>query len=167
MGADANGLAYTFKITVATTWQNIAPLNSREFVAADAAFAYRRYQKEGVHRSYWTGVSKIERPDKGTLKKPLTDFITPLAGRYQTVFLKELVDDRPIDKKVVGTGPMILKDATQGQQASSTRIRITSTARCYWTASSTGSCRTSRPGSQRSVPGSWSTHTSSRVNRRT
>lgn len=115
-----DGLTYTFKIKPGIKWQNVAPLNGREFVAADAAFAYQRYQASGPHQSYWTEVSKIEAPDKGTLKitlkKALADFIVPLAGRYQTIFPKELVDDNSIDKKVVGTGPMILKEATQGQQ---------------------------------------------------
>jgi peptide/nickel transport system substrate-binding protein len=114
-----DGLVYTFKIRANARWHNLPPLNGRDFVAADAKSAYERYAKEGVHQSYWTELDKIETPDpktlKITIKKPLADFITPLAGRYQVIFAKELVDSGEIEKKVVGTGAMIFKEARQGQ----------------------------------------------------
>jgi peptide/nickel transport system substrate-binding protein len=114
-----DGTVYTFKIRPDAKWQNVAPLNGRPFVAADAAFAYQRYQTEGVHTSIWAEVAKIEAPDPSTLKitmkSPLADFINNLGGRYQTIFPKELVDDGTIEKRIVGTGPMIFKDA-QAQQ---------------------------------------------------
>jgi len=81
-----DGLTYTFKIRPGVKWHNIAPVNGRDFVAADAKIVYERYAAEGVHRSYWTESDKIETPDPATLritlKSPLADFITPLAGRY-------------------------------------------------------------------------------------
>jgi len=114
-----DGLTYTFKIKPGVKWQNIAPLNGRPFVAADAKFAYERYSREGVHKSYWVNVNSIEAVDdstlKITLKKATADFISPLAGRYQTIFPHELVDDGSITKRVIGTGPMILKEAVAGQ----------------------------------------------------
>src|SRR5262249_50339970 len=101
-------------------WQNLPPLNGRQFVAADAAFAYQRYQTEGVHQSLHSEVAKFEAPDAGTLKitlkKPLADYINNLGGRYQTIFPKELVDDGSIDKVVVGTSSMIMRDAKAQQQ---------------------------------------------------
>ena len=115
-----DGLVYSFKMTPNVKWQNVAPLNGRPFVAADAAFAYQRYQKEGVHTAIWSEVDKIEAPDattlKITLKKPLVDFINNLAGRYQTIFPKELVDDGSIEKKPIGTGPMIFQEAIATQR---------------------------------------------------
>jgi peptide/nickel transport system substrate-binding protein len=115
-----DGLTYTFKIRPGVKWHNVAPMNGRPFVAADAKFAYERYAKEGVHQSLWTELDKIEAPDeatlKFTLKRPLVDFITPLAGRYQTIFPKELVDSGEIEKKVVGTGAMVFKEAKTGQE---------------------------------------------------
>jgi peptide/nickel transport system substrate-binding protein len=111
-----DGLVHTFKIDPRAKWQNVQPLNGRQFVAADAKFAFERYQKEGVYKTYWVNVSKIEAPDAGTLKitlsKPVVDFVEPLAGRYQTIFPHETVDDGSIEKVVVGTGPLILKEAT-------------------------------------------------------
>lgn len=117
-----DGLVYTFKLRPGVKWQNVAPLSGRAFKAADAKFAYERYAAEGVHRSFWVQLNGIETPDDNTLKislkKPLADFINPLASRYQTIFPRETVDEGTVDKKVVGTGPMILKEATPGQRVS-------------------------------------------------
>jgi peptide/nickel transport system substrate-binding protein len=110
-----DGLVWTFHLAKNVKWQNIAPLNGRPFVAQDAKLAFERYKTTGVQKSYWTSVKQIDAPDAGTLKitltKPLVDFIVPLGSRYQTVFPPELVDNGTIAKEVVGTGPMILKEA--------------------------------------------------------
>ena len=115
-----DGMVYTFKIRPGVKWHNVAPMNGRAFVAADAKFVYERYAKEGVHQSLWTEMDKIEAPDDGTLKitmkRPLADFVANLAGRYQSLFARELVDNGEIDKKVVGTGAMIFKEARAGQE---------------------------------------------------
>ncbi|MGE0227702.1 MAG: ABC transporter substrate-binding protein [Dehalococcoidia bacterium] len=115
-----DGLVYTFKIRSGTKWQNLPPLNGRAFVADDAAFALGRYKTEGVHQSIHSEVDRFEAPDPATLKitmkKPLADYINNLGGRYQTIFPKELVDDGSIDRTVVGTGPMILREAKAQQQ---------------------------------------------------
>jgi len=115
-----DGMVYTFKIRPDVKWHNVPPLDGRQFVASDAAFAYERYSKQGVHTAIWSEVDKIEAPDdstlKITLKKPLVDFINNLAGRYQTIFPKELVDSGEIERRVVGTGPMIFQEAVPSQQ---------------------------------------------------
>ncbi|HRC62144.1 MAG TPA: ABC transporter substrate-binding protein [Dehalococcoidia bacterium] len=120
-----DGLIYTFKIRPNVKWQNVAPVNGRAFVAADAAYAYERYRKEGVHTAIWSDVDKIEATDASTLKitmkKPLVDFLNNLAGRYQTIFPKESVDDGSIEKKPIGTGPMIFQDAKAQQQVTLTK----------------------------------------------
>ncbi|MGE0229746.1 MAG: ABC transporter substrate-binding protein [Dehalococcoidia bacterium] len=113
-----DGMTVTFRLAKGVKWQNVAPLNGRDFVAADAKFAFERYQSTGVHKSYWTSVTSIEAVDAGTLKvnlaRPLVDFVIPLGSRYQTIFPRELVDSGSITKEVVGTGPMILKEAVTG-----------------------------------------------------
>ena len=58
---------------------------------------------------------------KVSLKKPTPEFEVPLAGRYQTIFPRELVDSGDIDKKVVGTGPMILKEALAADHVTLTK----------------------------------------------
>jgi peptide/nickel transport system substrate-binding protein len=116
-----DGLVQTFRLADGVKWQNVAPLNGRPFVAADAKFAFERYQSTGVHRSYWTSVTSIEAVDDKTLKitlsKPLVDFVIPLGSRYQTIFPRELVDDGSITTKAIGTGPMILKEAAAANHA--------------------------------------------------
>lgn len=117
-----DGMSYTFKLAPNVKWQNVAPLNGRPFTSADVKFAYERYQKEGVHRPYFTNVKSIEAPDASTVKitlnKPQPDFLVPLASRYLTMHAKEMVDSGEIDKKPVGTGPLIFKSASQGQGVS-------------------------------------------------
>jgi peptide/nickel transport system substrate-binding protein len=112
--ASPDGLTYTFKLKQGVKWQNVAPLNARAFTATDAKFAYERYKTEGVNTSYFTNVKSIDAVDDHTLRislnKPQPDFLIPIAGRYTTIFPKELVDDGTIAKRVIGTGPMILKD---------------------------------------------------------
>jgi len=123
--AAPDGQTYTFKIDPRAKFQNLPPLNGRQFVAEDAKFAFERYAKEGVHKSYWVNLSKIEAVDATTLKisltKPTPEFEVPLAGRYQTIFPRELVDNGEIDKKVVGTGAMILKEAIAADHVTLTK----------------------------------------------
>lgn len=120
-----DGLVATFKLQTGVKWQNIAPLNGRALVAEDIVFALQRYRTTGVHQSYYVTVDKIEAPDpstvKITLKKPTPEFEVPLGSRYQTIFPRELVDSGEIEKKVIGTGPMILKDAVAAQQVTLTK----------------------------------------------
>jgi peptide/nickel transport system substrate-binding protein len=114
-----DGLVWTFKVQQGVKWHNVPPLNGRDFVAADLKFAYERYKNEGVYKTYWVNVTSIEAPDPATLKvrlsKPVVDFLYPLAGRYQTVFPRELVEDGSIKTAIVGTGPLILREAVTGQ----------------------------------------------------
>lgn len=118
-----DGLTYTFKMHPGVKWHNVAPLNGRDFVAADVKYAYERYKNEGVYKTYWVNASSIEGPDPLTLRiklsKPIVDFVNPLAGRYQTIFPREIVDDGSIGKNVIGTGPFILREAI-----ASTRVRL-------------------------------------------
>ena len=110
-----DGLTFTFDITPGVTWQNVAPLNGRPFVAEDARYALERYSTDGVHKAYYLNVAGFEAVDDATFKinmaKPTADFLNPLASNKQTVFPRELVDDGSIGTVAVGTGPMILTGA--------------------------------------------------------
>ena len=110
-----DGLTFTFDITPGVTWQNVAPLNGRPFVAEDARYALERYSTDGVHKSYYLNVAGFEAVDDATFKinmaTPTADFLNPLASNKQTVFPRELVDDGTIGTEAVGTGPMILTGA--------------------------------------------------------
>jgi peptide/nickel transport system substrate-binding protein len=84
-------------------------------------FAYDTYRAGGPSTSYFLNVDKIEAPDGTTLtmtmKKPVADFLFPLAGRYLVIFPHETVDDGTIGTKAIGTGPMILKEAQSAGHA--------------------------------------------------
>ena len=125
-----DGLAVTFHLQKGVKWQNVAPLNGRDFVAADAKYALERYATTGIHKSYGTSVKSIEAVDATTLKvnltRPIIDFVIPLGSRYQTIFPRELVDNGTIAKEAVGTGPMILKEA-----AVSSHVRLDKNP-AYW-----------------------------------
>jgi peptide/nickel transport system substrate-binding protein len=116
-----DGITFTFKMTPGVKWQNVPPMNGRPFVASDVKFAYDTYRAGGPSTSYFLNVDKIEAPDDSTLtvkmKKPVADFLLPLAGRYLVIFPHELADDGSIGTKAIGTGPMILKDAQSGGHA--------------------------------------------------
>lgn len=113
-----DGLTFTFKMQDGIKWQNIAPLNGRPFVAADAAYALERYSKTGAHQQYYANVASFEVVDnltfKVNMKRPVVDFLNPLGSNKQTIFPKELVDDGTISKRGIGTGPMILKEMVPG-----------------------------------------------------
>ena len=113
-----DGATFTFQIRDDINWQNLPPLNGRKFIAGDAKYAHDRYAADGAHKSYWTNISSTETPDDTTYKINMGtvtgDFILPLAGRYQTIFLREFVDNGTIEQTAAGTGPMILTEVEQG-----------------------------------------------------
>ncbi|MDA1061534.1 MAG: ABC transporter substrate-binding protein, partial [Chloroflexi bacterium] len=115
-----DGLTFTFHMTPGVTWQNVAPLNGRPFVAEDARYALDRYATEGVHKAYYLNTSGFEAVDDATLKinmaRPTADFLNPLGSNKQTIFPRELVEDGTIATKAIGTGPMILTEATPAQR---------------------------------------------------
>lgn len=108
-----DGLTYTFKIQRGVKFQNLPPLNGREFVARDVVFAYEAYKSESVHTQLFEAVDRIEARDDYTavitLKRPSPDFHLGLSTAHISIFPHELVDSGEIDKKAIGTGPMILK----------------------------------------------------------
>ncbi len=109
-----DGMTFKFTLTPGVRWQNIAPLNGRAFVAEDVRVAYEAY-RTGAQASYFTNVDTIKAVDEATLtvtmKRPVADFVVPLAGRYLPIVPRELLDDGSIAKKAIGTGPMILDSA--------------------------------------------------------
>ena len=116
-----DGTVFSFQLRDDVKWQNLPPLNGRPLVAEDVRYAFDLYSQEGVHQSYWTNIGSIDAVDDQnltiTMSKVTADFILPLASRYQLIFPKELVDEGTIDKRVIGTGAMILDEASQGSHA--------------------------------------------------
>jgi peptide/nickel transport system substrate-binding protein len=109
---------WTFKLRKGVKWQNVAPLNGRELVAADIKYCYEQYAKEGVQSFTFQEIEGMETPDKYTvrihLKTPNTMFPQNLAEPGSTIFAREVLEeDGDLKKRMIGTGPYIIKEHTR------------------------------------------------------
>ena len=109
---------WTFKLRQGVKWQNVAPLNGRELVAADIKYCYEQYAKEGVQSFTFQEIEGMETPDKYTvrihLKTPNTMFPQNLAEPVSIIFPREVLEeDGDLKKRMIGTGPYILKEHTR------------------------------------------------------
>jgi peptide/nickel transport system substrate-binding protein len=109
---------WTFKIRQGVKWQNVAPLNGRELVAADVKYCYEAYAKEGVQSFTFREIEAMETPDKYTLrvhlKTPNVLFAHNVAEPVAVVFPREVLEeDGDLKKRMIGTGPYLLKEHTR------------------------------------------------------
>jgi ABC-type transport system substrate-binding protein len=109
---------WTFKLRKGVKWQNVAPLNGRELTAADVKSCYEAYAKEGVQAFTFQEIEGMETPDKHTLrihlKTPNTLFPQNLAEPVAVIFPREVLEeDGDLKKRMIGTGPYILKEHTR------------------------------------------------------
>jgi peptide/nickel transport system substrate-binding protein len=109
---------WTFKLRKGVKWQNVAPLNGRELTAADVKYCYEQYAKEGVQSFTFQEIEGMETPDKQTLrihlKTPNTLFPQNLAEPVAVIFSKEVLEeDGDLKKRMIGTGPFIMKEHTR------------------------------------------------------
>lgn len=109
---------YTFHLRQGVRWQNVPPLNGREFTAADVKSCFEAYQKEGVQAFTFSVIDGIETPDKYTarfiLREPFTQVLDTLAAPIAVVFPREVLEeDGDLKKRMIGTGPFILKEHTR------------------------------------------------------
>ncbi len=108
---------YTFTLRKGVKWQNIAPVNGREFVADDVVYSMKRYQeKDAVQSPVYAQIESITAPDKYTVVIKLKDAnawaLNELFGQQEVVVPQELVAENngTIPTKIIGTGPYLLKD---------------------------------------------------------
>jgi peptide/nickel transport system substrate-binding protein len=114
----ADQRVWTFKIRKGVKWQNVAPLNGRELTAADVKYCYEGYAKEGVQAFTFQEIEGMETPDKHTLrvhlKTPNTLFPQNLAEPIAVIWPREVLEeDGDLKKRMIGTGPYILKEHTR------------------------------------------------------
>ncbi len=107
---------YTVKLKKGIHWQNVAPVNGREFVAKDMKFCYEQYmQPNSVFYSSYSQIESIETPDNYTvvfhLKEPNGFFFAQLRQPAELIFPYDLPDRRNV---AIGTGPWILTRFTSG-----------------------------------------------------
>lgn len=111
----ADETTYIFKMRPGVRWQNLPPVNGREFVAEDVKYSFERQIETRINAIQLAGVEKIEAVDKATLKivrdKPDADALAGLAAYWNKVVAREAVELRGDLREGpnVGTGPFILE----------------------------------------------------------
>src|SRR5436309_135638 len=116
--ASSDHRVWTFKLRQGVKWQNLPPLNGRELTAADIKYCFEQYAKEGVQAFTFQGIEGMETPDKHTLrvhlKTPNTLFPQNVAEPVAVLFAREVLEeDGDLKKRLIGTGPYILKEHTR------------------------------------------------------
>ena len=109
---------WTFKLRQGVKWHNIPPLNGRELVAADIKYCFEAYAKEGVQSFTFREIEGMETPDKYTLRvhlhTPNVLFPQNVAESVTVIFSREVLEeDGDLKKRLIGTGPYILKEHTR------------------------------------------------------
>jgi peptide/nickel transport system substrate-binding protein len=107
-------LTYTFHLRRGVKWQNLPPLNGREFVADDVKFTLERMQGKVVNFLV-APIKTIDTPDKYTVRITLGErspsFLPNLGSTYAFMTPREVVEqDGNLKKTLIGTGPFILKE---------------------------------------------------------
>ena len=116
--ANSDSRVWTFKLRHGVKWQGVAPLNGRELVAADVKYCFEAYAKEGVQSFTFREIEGMETPDKYTLrihlKTPNVLFAHNLAEPIAVIFSREVLEeDGDLKKRMIGTGPYLLKEHTR------------------------------------------------------
>ena len=109
---------WTFKLRQGVKWHNVPPLNGRELVAADVKYCFEAYAKEGVQSFTFREIEGMETPDKYTLRvhlhTPNVLFPHNVAECVTVIFSREVLEeDGDLKKRLIGTGPYMLKEHTR------------------------------------------------------
>lgn len=113
-------LTYVFKIPQGIKFQNIDPVNGREFTSADIKYSIERQMTDDAgkfqHAYYFRNrIDTIETPDDYTVrfktKAPYAPFVSYIASPWTTMIAKEAVEKwGDLAEHAVGTGPFIFKN---------------------------------------------------------
>ncbi len=120
-----DGTEVVFRLRKGVQFQNVAPTMGREFTSEDAKLTFERYKSAGVQKDAFEFVTRVEAPDKYTLKvvlsKPFAGFVGSIAS-YSFIWPKELaIDDAERRKTAVGTGAFVLDKWTPKEGAQYSR----------------------------------------------
>ena len=100
---------YIFDMQRGAKWQNVAPVNGRDFTAEDVVFAYEntRGQEESNVRPELSQLDTIRAIDDHTLemitKEPSATFAAKVGGQNLWIYPREIADD--LKTTAIGTGP--------------------------------------------------------------
>jgi len=109
---------WTFKLRRGVRWHNLPPVKGRELTAADVKYCFEAYAKEGVQAFTFQEIEAMETPDSHTLRvhlrTPNALFAQNVAEPVAIVFAREVLEeDGDLKKRLIGTGPYILKEHTR------------------------------------------------------
>jgi peptide/nickel transport system substrate-binding protein len=115
-----DGLGYTFNLRKGVKWQNLPPVNGREFTSADVKWNIDRIKDPATKSPvapYLAAVDRVETPDNYTvkivMKAPDPFFIYATAGIYMGAH-EVAEQDGDLSKTVLGTGPFMIDKYSQG-----------------------------------------------------
>ncbi len=129
-----DGKSFTFNLRKGVKFQNLPPVNGREFTSADVKFTLeyvsrtgevaRNKDKLGLSNESWlvAGLSGVTTPDPYTavvqFGDPFVPFINYVSICFMSILPREIYDaDGDFTKKRIGTGPFYL-DTTASQSGS-------------------------------------------------
>jgi peptide/nickel transport system substrate-binding protein len=109
---------WTFKLRRGVKWQNLPPVKGRELTATDVKYCFDAYAKEGVQAFTFQEIEGMETPDPHTLRvhlrTPNALFAQNVAEPVAVIFAREVLEeDGDLKKRLIGTGPYILKEHTR------------------------------------------------------
>lgn len=114
-----DGLTYTFNLRQGVLWHDIAPVNGREFVAADVVATFEAIQAGGFQAYMLSPVTSIEAPDDYTVVLTLSEPFAPLenymASHHMWILPQEAFDGGyDPSTQVIGTGPFQMVEWDRG-----------------------------------------------------
>jgi peptide/nickel transport system substrate-binding protein len=113
----SDGLTYTFKLVQGVKWQNVPPVNGREFTADDVVYNIKRLSDGKLSAQVadiYKNVASVEATGRYTVvfKMKSVDgaFLYSIVGPMNNLVPKEAVDDGSINSTPIGTGAFIAKE---------------------------------------------------------
>ena len=110
---------YIFDTRRGAKWQDVAPVNGRDFTAEDVVYAYEhtRGQEESNVRPELSQLDTIRAIDDHTLemvtKEASATFTAKVGGQNLWVYPREIIErDGNLQKAAIGTGPYIMDKVT-------------------------------------------------------
>lgn len=115
---------YIFRLRAGVTWQQVAPVNGRAFVAADVKWHFERAVSDphSTLKADFGVVESVEAPDEDTvrisLKAPYAPFLPlVIGGANRFILPRELGEAGRLKSQLIGTGPYILQPPPQNARA--------------------------------------------------
>ncbi len=116
-----DNLSLVMKFAPGIKWQNVAPVNGREFTSEDVKLNFERMATDQPGFGlgpFLNMIKSIETPDKQTAKInfsfPYAPFILNMADGWPVVIPRELFKGDDAKTQAVGTGPFIIKRRERG-----------------------------------------------------